>query len=163
MSPQITAMAQTPPNPERSCPPMFKSTCIAVKGTPGLLRQRTQGTFRRPHPSPNALSHLSLEADPLSPDPHRSLPPGTEGFVPGPAHHQQAPPTDRSQPLSKDSACKGAHLVQVIEHSGHFLDSAHDFLRIIGIFLAAWDAAVQCHLPAKRWRAFHLRGVRTGS
>lgn len=87
-----------------------------------------------------------------SPDPHRSKLPCKKGSVLSPAYHQLTPPTDQDQALSKDSATEAsAYLVQVIEHCGHFLDSAHDFLGIIGVFLAARDAAVQCHLPAKRW------------
>lgn len=69
-------------------------------------------------------------------------------------------PRPQTQVQALPTATEGTHLVQVVEHSRHLLDSAHNFFGVIGIFFATWDTAVQCHLPAKRWGAFDLRGIR---
>lgn len=50
-----------------------------------------------------------------------------------------------------------AHLLQVVEHGRHFLDSAHDLLGVVGVLLAAGEAPVQGHLPAQGRGAFDLR------
>lgn len=55
----------------------------------------------------------------------------------------QAPPRDAS---FGNSVVR--HLLQMIEHCRHFLDSAHDFLRVVSVLLAAREAPVQGHLPA---------------
>lgn len=129
-----------------------------VKGTRRLFRQQTQGILGRAHSRPCALAHLSLDAVFSFPQIHTPL-------LTGKAPSLVPPITSRPRPQTQVQALptttEGTHLVQVVEHSRHLLDSAHNFLGVIGIFVATWDTAVQCHLPAKRWGAFDLRGIRT--
>lgn len=128
-----------------------------VKGTRGVFRQQTQGILGIPHSSPSALAHLSLDAIcSFRRFTHRSLHARLHSLVPPITSR----PRLQTQAQALLTATRGTHLVQVVEHSRHLLDSAHNFLRVIGIFLATWDTAVQCHLPAKRWGAFDLRGIR---
>ena len=93
----------------------------------------------------------------VRPPGRRRPPPGSQRE--GGGSPSEPAPGPAQRPSFDHSAVR--HLLQMVEHGGHFLDSAHDFLRIVSVLLAAREAPVQGHLPAQRRGAFDLRGGRS--